>query len=558
LTRLIELKPLPVWSLELPDEAKPDPRPFARRDLVSIFCSEVEQVELNAIEACIIGIDKALLRLRRRLDEILLYFNDDVASLEHAALAVFSEYYLRCVSELGFHLANSLSQKNLSLEKIVTFSCFLVKKDAAFAVILAEQELESEMPVLLSEMISFDKLFKKLMQRFEEKLVAMLPMESEYGNDSGAYMTAALGECVPDAKGRLNTKIPDELIRLAKKFMPQMISESEKSSKHATGAIEAMLCTLSQFASNTAKSIAKMNHSPFNWNAALYLSAVLNDCSTYETSIEELIEGMWNSIVEAGLKIDTGSIFSRLWVGGVEIAFLLADIALKPVEDVCMRFFKNEWRDQKTDTGFIMRRACKQLCLKLEELEGMILYDPYIPVIIEAGVHKIAFRYLSLFAERAKELSLSQTLPFEEIEKMRLDIKTMEMFLETKYGDHMKNAVSNLKEMMDLLTLSPEYLEGGRYQEILKKHKGNEDCVFQLVKICSGVREDLKNFYIPAWLNKLMGQTKNMAEASRRPSRNNFVRFDLFHWSFTFKPNSTNGTYIYPYLVQCLKANEQT
>jgi hypothetical protein len=101
-----------------------------------------------------------------------------------------------------------------------------------------------------------------------------------------------------------------------------------------------MFSALSSYASNAAATIARLNHAPCAWNSVRYLSAILNDMARSGELIDTLVRT--NSQHLDGVPIDTAAINAGVHSSGVEVACLLADIALKQVDDVCAEFFQAE------------------------------------------------------------------------------------------------------------------------------------------------------------------------------------------------------------------------
>ncbi len=87
--------------------------------------------------------------------------------------------------------------------------------------------------------------------------------------------------------------------------------------------------------------------------------------------------------------------------------------------------------------------------------------------------------------------------------------------------------------------------------------------MFKLIKIVAGARDDLRSFFVPAWLNKL--QQKMAAIISERKALCNDedacsteVTFDVMEWAFTADmTNEKTGSYIYTYLQSCVKNVQQ-
>ncbi len=104
------------------------------------------------------------------------------------------------------------------------------------------------------------------------------------------------------------------------------------------------------------------------------------------------------------------------------------------------------------------------------EVEGMVHGDPFFQHCVEAGVEKIAFRYLLNFIHRCTDQSGGKMLSQNEMDKMSADIDTMEQFLR-KFGPSVLTSVYHLKEVLKMLTEPPEILLQVIFVDILKRHK---------------------------------------------------------------------------------------
>jgi hypothetical protein len=216
-----------------------------------------------------------------------------------------------------------------------------------------------------------------------------------------------------------------------------------------------------------------------------------------------------------------------------------------------------------------MRRACKLLCRKMDELEGMIHAEPFFQVVVEAGVEKIAFRYVLGFIHRATDQSGGKMVSAEELDKMSADVDMMEQFLR-KYGPTVLTSVYHLREVLVMMKERPEILQQAVFVDILRRHSGKEECVFRLLKLATAVRDDLRNFYVPAWLNKLKQKMSAIVaeraeledeDGSRNggaPTKGGAITFDVFEWAFGVQPEVPNSAYIYTYLMACLKSAQSS
>lgn len=69
------------------------------------------------------------------------------------AIALRKEYFLRCTGELGAHVMSDDVLKEVPIEVVVAFVCFLVKRDNAFQVLLTENSLEPDTNALLTSIL---------------------------------------------------------------------------------------------------------------------------------------------------------------------------------------------------------------------------------------------------------------------------------------------------------------------------------------------------------------------------------------------------------------------
>ncbi|KAG5182671.1 hypothetical protein JKP88DRAFT_348674 [Tribonema minus] len=609
LAKLMEVKCRPAWALDGAAAAAAgggkgggvDPRPFSRRELDGIFAQQyLQQTDPSGIENTVKATGRALRCLQERLDEVHLYLYDDDAALTKTATALFTEYYLRSMGELGAHLLSDGVLEQVPIETVVAFVCFLVKRDMAFSEALDDHSLKPSKAVAISSILSTETMLRRLTRRVMLEVVAAWPQEGEIEGDAGPYVAGLLGDCAADSSGKLSTRAPEDLMKLMEKYLPLITTQCQGRGElgmqvvlamlaalpsYASNAsldldsfthslthsitfdchgregarvVQAMLAALASYASNAARTVMSLNHAPCAWNCVRYLSAITNDMSRSTTLSDMFLTKYAEDLV--GVPVDALAIRHGIKSGGVEAAFLLADVALKQVDEVCTGFFKPEWYSEKENAT--MRKTCKLLCCKVEELEGMVSSEPFFPVIVEAGVAKIAFRYLHAFLRRATDQSNGRLVTAEEIEKMAgawtvftgrygRDVDTMEQYLR-KYGPTVLSSVYRLKELLSLMTEKPETIEDAVFGELLEGHEGQEDSVYRLVKVCAAARADLRNFYVPAWLNKLRQQMTTHLEG--REARAPAVAFDIFAWGFAAKVVQPEDAYIYKYLMTCLTA----
>ncbi len=87
--------------------------------------------------------------------------------------------------------------------------------------------------------------------------------------------------------------------------------------------------------------------------------------------------------------------------------------------------------------------------------------------------------------------------------------------------------------------------------------------MFKLLKIAAAVRDDLRSFFVPSWLNKLKQKMTSMtsernALCEDQDVCSTEVTFDVMEWAFTADmTNEETGSYIYAYLQSCIKNSQQ-
>ncbi|CAM9536665.1 unnamed protein product [Chrysoparadoxa australica] len=552
--KLVESKAAPLWALNEPIELEK----FARGELDRIFSSQYVQAgtfgaEAQGIENSVKGVGHALRSLHRRMDEVKLFHHDEPQLIETQSAKFFHEYYLRCIGELGAHVISDDVLHEVPIEVVVAFVCFLVKRDKAFHELLIENALEPNRNAFLTTILSIDSMIRRLTKRTELEIVSTWPKDEDLGADSGPYVASLLGDCSPDVVGKLSTRAPEELMRLLEKYVQLIASQCRARGNLGAKIFEGMFFALPSYASNAANAIFRINHAPTAWNAVRYLTAILNDMSRSNDLMEELVAT--NKKHLEGIPINTSMVNAGIFSSGIEVACLLVDIALKQMDDVCSEFFQAEWYSDEDNA--VMRKACKLLCCKMDELEGMIHATPFFQYVVEAGVEKIAFRYLYGFVRRATDQSGGKMVGQEEIERIQADIEMMENYLK-KYGPMVLTSVYHVKEAMIMLTEQPDVLLQAVFVDILRRHEGKEEHVMKLLKICTAVRDDLRSFYVPAWLNKLKQKmsaivSERKAVEEESDGRMSEITFDVFEWVFTADVEQKGGAYIYQYLMQCLK-----
>ncbi|CAM9431645.1 unnamed protein product, partial [Discosporangium mesarthrocarpum] len=128
---------------------------------------------------------------------------------------------------------------------------------------------------------------------------------------------------------------------------------------------------------------------------------------------------------------------------------------------------------------------------------------------------------------------------------MQADVDMMERYLK-KYGTRVMTSVYHLREALLFIAEKPEIILQSTFVDILNRHEGKEEYVMRMIKILSPVRDDLRNFYIPAWLSKL--NQKMVAIVNERlalEERKADIMFDAFEWAFTADVTRPDGGYIY-------------
>jgi hypothetical protein len=123
--KLVESKACPLWALDADDvssdvsgdvanggaspvvaRSAESLRRFARADLDAVFSSQYVQsgtfgAEAQGIENSVKGVGHALRALHKRMDEVKLFRHDSAEAIEADSKLFFSEYFLRCIGELG-------------------------------------------------------------------------------------------------------------------------------------------------------------------------------------------------------------------------------------------------------------------------------------------------------------------------------------------------------------------------------------------------------------------------------------------------------------------------
>ncbi|CAM9431718.1 unnamed protein product, partial [Discosporangium mesarthrocarpum] len=400
--KLLESKAHPLWGFDEPL----DPRQFARQDLNRIFSSQYVQagtfgVEAQGIENSIKGVGHALKSLHRRLDEAKLFFHDAPERITETSCVFFQEYFLRCIGELGAHVISDEVLKEVPIEVVVAFVCFLVKRDKSFHDLLVENSLEPDSNASLTTILSIDSMIRRLTKRTELEIVAQWPNDGDIGEDANPYVNSLLGDCSPDSGGHLTTRAPEELMRILDKYVQLISNQCRARGNLGAKIFEGMFAALPSYASNAARTISLVNHAPCAWNCVRYLSAILSDMSRSFELMEELITS--NKEHLQGIPINVTTVKEGIFSSGVEVSCILADVSLRQMDDVCAEFFQADWYSD--DENVVMRKACKLLCRIMDDVEKIVPTEPFLKHIVGAGVEKIAFRYLVGLVHRATDQS---------------------------------------------------------------------------------------------------------------------------------------------------------
>ncbi|CAM9937944.1 unnamed protein product [Sphacelaria rigidula] len=152
--KLLESNAHPLWGFDDPI----DPRGFAREDLDKIFASQYVQsgafgAEAQGIENSVKGVGWALKALHRRLDEVKLFYHNSAEDIVETSRIFVQEYFLRCTGELGAHLMFDEVLREVPIEVVVAFVCFLVKRDNAFHGLLVDNSLEPNLNIFLTSIL---------------------------------------------------------------------------------------------------------------------------------------------------------------------------------------------------------------------------------------------------------------------------------------------------------------------------------------------------------------------------------------------------------------------
>jgi hypothetical protein len=117
--------------------------------------------------------------------------------------------------------------QEVPIEVVVAFVCFLVKRDKAFHELLTEHALEPDRNAFLTTILSIDSMLRRLTKRTELEIVAQWPKDGDIEGDAGPYVASLLGDCSPDASGKLSTRAPEELMRLLEKYVQLIASQCQ-------------------------------------------------------------------------------------------------------------------------------------------------------------------------------------------------------------------------------------------------------------------------------------------------------------------------------------------
>ncbi|CAM9206033.1 unnamed protein product, partial [Scytosiphon promiscuus] len=506
----------------------------------------------------------ALKSLNRRLDETKLFYHNSPGDICNTSRVFFQEYFLRCTGELGAHVMSDNILREVPIEVVVAFVCFLVKRDSAFHDMLVDNSLEPDTNAFLTSILSIESMIRRLTKRTELEIVAQWPNEGDITEDATpAYLTSLLEDCSPDADygGKLTTRAPEELMRLLEKYVQLIASQCRARGNLGAKIFEGMFAAMPSFASTAAGAVFALSHASCKDITTRYLAAFLNDMTRSAGLVQEMIDGSEEHL--QGIPLNVSAVQEGMFSAGVEVACLLADVAFLEMDGVCAEFFQADW--YADDDNALMRKACKLLNMGVDRLENEVVKEPFFHHVISAATEKIAFRYLAGLIHRCTDQSGGKMMTEEELERMQADVDMMQSYV-SKYGKVGMTSVLHLKEAMVFLTEKPEILQQAVFVDILKRHYGKEGHVMKMLKILAAVREDLRNFYVPAWLNKAsqlaqkqtaVMQERRMAEmeGDGRASR---IVFDVFEWVFQCEDAHPKDSYVYKYLMECLQTSRAT
>lgn len=78
---------------------------------------------------------------------------DNTLAVRATAAFKFKEYFLRCTGELGAHVISDEILREVPIEVVVAFVCFLVKRDNAFHDLLVDNSLEPDTNAFLTSIL---------------------------------------------------------------------------------------------------------------------------------------------------------------------------------------------------------------------------------------------------------------------------------------------------------------------------------------------------------------------------------------------------------------------
>lgn len=83
----------------------------------------------------------------------MFFYRCEQCSLRATASLKWKEYFLRCTGELGAHVISDDILREVPIEVVVAFVCFLVKRDNAFHDLLVDNSLEPDTNAFLTSIL---------------------------------------------------------------------------------------------------------------------------------------------------------------------------------------------------------------------------------------------------------------------------------------------------------------------------------------------------------------------------------------------------------------------
>lgn len=84
---------------------------------------------------------------------LLMPTSDLGAQTSSRLMLLTQEYFLRCTGELGAHVMSDNILREVPIEVVVAFVCFLVKRDNAFHDLLVDNSLEPDTNAFLTSIL---------------------------------------------------------------------------------------------------------------------------------------------------------------------------------------------------------------------------------------------------------------------------------------------------------------------------------------------------------------------------------------------------------------------